>query len=642
MDLGRYLKIGLRWWWLILLSVALSATASYLYSERLPRIYAAKATLMVGNNIIEDPNPDVRNLGTIRTLAEVYSELARRKTVTQAVIDKLGLDMSPDQLSDMIQTTVIPTAQLLEIFVLDVHPQRAQLLANTIAEELIFQSPTGAGGQQEREKFIQVQLEDLQARIEEIDGRIKALEDSLPDLTSAVEIAEAQSQLDELETLKSDYQNRYTQFLSNLSESSINRLAIFERAAEPTWPVSPNVKKNVAIAAAAGLVLAVSAIVLLEFLNDSLVWRREGSQSILGLPVLGAVNKVANSDSKIVVHDTLWSPEADSLRNVRNSISLAASERTLSSLLVTSASQGEGKSFLAANLAVAAASAGSSMGEIIALPGASVILIDADLRQPSLHEIFDMPNLLGLADVLAMPEAVAEKMLEKALKPTHIDSLLLLPAGRAPLDPGSLLNSPRFANVLRSLGTQADLVIIDSAPVLEAIETKAMANVVDGVVMVVSDGQSRGRVVQKVIDYFQSRPDHDNLLGIVFNRVKLPASYAYYAYAYKPQQLEKSKRQPSLLDKIWPFAQTQQTGTTSLTLAEAANHLGVSQDTTRRWCEQGRILAVKKGRRWSVRLEDLNEFIAGYQGDGTGENMMLPQETVAVDKLKSNGANGSD
>src|SRR4030095_3350281 len=115
MDISRYIKIAWRWWWLVLLSMLLSAGMSYWYSQRLPKIYSARATLAVGSNILENPNPDLRNLSSI---------------VTLAVIDKLGLDMTPEQLGGLIQTSVIPSAQLLELYVLDVNPKRAQLLAN--------------------------------------------------------------------------------------------------------------------------------------------------------------------------------------------------------------------------------------------------------------------------------------------------------------------------------------------------------------------------------------------------------------------------------------------------------------------------------------------------------------------------------
>lgn len=626
MDLSRYIKIGLRWWWLVVLSMLLSAGMSYWYSQRLPKIYSARATLAVGSNLLEDPNPDLRNLTSIVTLAEVYGELAKRPPLAQAVIDKLGLDLEAGELSGMIETGVIPNAQLLEVYVMDVNPKRAQLLANAIAEELILQSPTGAQGQQQREAFIQTQLNDLQLKIEDTDQKIKELADSLATLSSAVEIAEAQSKLSGLEQLKSEYQLGYNQFLSNLSEASINRLAIFEMAIEPTAPISPNIPLNVLIATAAGMVLAVSAIILLEFFDDALVWQQGKTQTVMGVPVLGAVPKMSGGQI-IGTQDQLWSSEADMLRTLRSSILLAAEGRSLSTLLITSGSPGEGKSFLSANLATTAATPGSSMASVLFSPGSKIILVDADLRKPGLHEDFDMPNLLGLADILAVPEVVTEKMLEKALKPTGIDNLLLLPAGRTPLDPGALLGSPRLIKVLELLKDRADLVIINSAPILGVVETRAIANAVDGVVVILYEGRSRGRNLKHIIEYFETK-SHNNLLGVIFNGVKLSA-YGYSSYSYRPQG---ANSQPSFWRKMISRQASGESETLSIT--EVADQLGISQEMARRWCEDGRIPASKSGRQWVVRLEDLNSFINVYQqGSDKGEAMPYGRGTAIKDEV---------
>jgi len=618
MELGRYLEMLKRWWWLMVISTVLAAGASYLYSQQQPRIYASRTTLMVGTSI-QSPNPEASEVGMSRTLAEIYAQLVTRQPIMQAVIDKLGLKMPPEQLASMIRTNIVSSAQLLEITVLDVNPQRARLLADAIANELILQSPTGPQGNREREAFIQSQLGNLQTKIQNLDQQVKDIEDSTQNMTSAVEISEAQSRLSELEKLRTTYQDNYAKLLSSLSGSSVNRLTIVEPAMVPTYPISPNVKVNVIAAAAAGLALAVGAIVLLEFLNDTLSWRPGETQSVSGVPILGALNKVHNGAGKIVVYESPWSPEANALRNVRDSISLTRKGQSLSTLLITSSLPGEGKSFLAANLAAVIALPKPGAENVASAASSSVILVDADLRKPTLHEIFDMPNLLGLTDVLAAPEDTIETVLEQALRPAHGDNLFLLPAGRTPLDPGSLINSLRFIQVLTLLKAHANLVIVDSAPLLAAIETRAIANAVDGTLLVALDGQITMRAIRRATHYFEGGKDN-GLLGLVFNRVNAPHSYGYYSYysRYTPvqQQLRGPQQKPSLLGRILPFARSQPEKPSTLTLAETAGYLGVSQNTARRWCEQGRIPATKSRGHWSVRLEDLNGFIAAYQNDG--------------------------
>jgi excisionase family DNA binding protein len=220
-------------------------------------------------------------------------------------------------------------------------------------------------------------------------------------------------------------------------------------------------------------------------------------------------------------------------------------------------------------------------------------------------------------------------MLNKALRGTSIDNLRLLPAGRTPMDPGALLNSSKFKALLDLLKTQADFIIIDSGPLLKVVETKAIANVVDGTVLVVSNSQTRLKTVQQAVEYFKNKP-HNNLLGLVFNRIK-SAHGDYHV---------KSAAQA----KLRPARRSQQADRATLTLAEVTDYLGVSEETVRRWCEQGRLPATKHGRRWSVRLEDLNEFIGAYHGAGEvqGDLIETPALVESDTLASSKAANGQE
>jgi excisionase family DNA binding protein len=173
------------------------------------------------------------------------------------------------------------------------------------------------------------------------------------------------------------------------------------------------------------------------------------------------------------------------------------------------------------------------------------------------------------------------------------------------------------------------MVIIDSGPILKVVETKAMANVVDGVILLVNDSQTRRKVVQQTIDYFRGKPNN-NLLGLVFNRVKAVShSYDYYS-KYTSR------------DKMQRLGRGQQADSATLTLAEVTDYLGVSEETARRWCEEGRLAAVKTGRKWSVRLEDLNEFVGAYQHSNPAAESSAQPMTALAEPDSGSSPNSSD
>jgi capsular exopolysaccharide synthesis family protein len=643
MSLSRYFRIAFRWLWLVVVAVALSSTASYIYSQRLPKVYVAKSTVTVGSNFAEALNPDAKELQLSLTLAEVYSELAKRAKITQGVVDRVFVvpesisgtkvvsgttkvvsntiePITAGQLGGMIDTVVIPRAQLLEISVRDVSPERAAFLANAVADELVLQSPTRAQTQKQGEEFIKTQLDEVKTKILEINVYIAENRKIAEEDESAVNREEARSLVKEYERQKFEQQANYSNLLANMSSSAVNRIDIFEYAAVPGSPAGPNVRMNVIAAGVVGLVLALAAIIVIEFFDDTLVWQGEGATTIDGIQILGGIGKATSGDSKIITHDKLWSPEANALRELRDSIFLATEDRTISTLLLTSPLAGEGKTYITANLGVTLASSPSAVLLNKDAINKNIILVDADLRKPALHEIFDIPNVVGLSDVLVTPPAAMEATLKQAIRPTYLDNLFLLPAGRTLTDPGSLLNSLQFTEIIRYLKERSQLIIIDSAPILEAVETKAIDNISDGTLLVVSDGYARQKFVNMTVEYFNSKRNN-TFLGLVFNRVKLPYGQEYQSgQTVYGQQFEES-----FLGRFWSSKRRQKTQST-LSLAEAAIHLGVKEETVRRWCEAGRIPGIKTGSRWKVRLEDLEEYITFYKLNNAGVEKVLKKQ----------------
>jgi len=567
-QVAQYLRLLGKWWWLFLVSVVIPVVISYYFATQQPELYQAAATIMVGAGL-ENPDPDPNQMRLSNTLAAAYAELLRQDPILKAVIERLGLERTPDRLATQIGTRIYAEAQLLEIQVTDTNPEAAALIANALADELIRRSPASGGSDPEQQEFIRDQLEELQAKIKDVSAQISELTASLSELTSAAEIQDAQNRIAALEDVKSTYQSTYAGLLVVYSAESPNVLSLFEPAVAPQGAMPSKTKLIVAVAGVAGLGLALGAVFLMEFLDTSLRWEGDGVQSILDLPVLGTVPQVSKRD--VLSSSNPLSPVAEGVRAVRASIFLARPDKPYKALLLTSPGAEEGKSFVLANLAVVLAAAGNR-----------VIAVDADMRRPSLHELFDQPNFIGLADVLGDHKADDRGNSPIPLQETDFDNLLLLSAGRPPADPAVLLTSPRFPALLESLKDKGDVILIDSPPTLGPPDATVLATLVEGTILVVSVGLTRRETVQRARDRLLGLGQRGSaLLGVAVNRTKLNGTYGY-----SPDLETESKREHEKSDGAW------------LTLGETAARLGISKSQAQRWCKSGRLPATRKWLLW--------------------------------------------
>lgn len=387
--LRKYLGAIRRWWWLFLLGVIIPMGVSGYFTSNRTDVYQAKVTLMVGTTI-QSNNPDQRLISMSNTLAQAYAELVRRRPITQAVIEKLNYQASPATLANQITTRVRPEAQLLEIMVTDLNPASASLIANALAEELIRQTP-GSRRDTARQEFVEGQLEELQGKIQKIEAILQEETDALADLTSAVEIAAAEERINAFERVQMTYQSTYATLLqSMMSDQGPNILTIVEPAPPFGTPLPRRTSLVVGLAGVAGLALTFGGVLLIEYVDDRVRWEPSGQRSVLGLPVLGAIARLPRGNGPLVAKTRPGSWEAESIRNVRASIQLCATSKPLRVLLITSPSPNDGKSLVAANLAVSMAALGQK-----------TLLIDADLRKRQLHKLFQMPNGRGLVEILS-------------------------------------------------------------------------------------------------------------------------------------------------------------------------------------------------------------------------------------------------
>jgi capsular exopolysaccharide synthesis family protein len=216
-------------------------------------------------------------------------------------------------------------------------------------------------------------------------------------------------------------------------------------------------------------------------------------------------------DSRLVTYTHPRSPVAEAYRALRTNIQFSSLDKPLETFLVTSTGAKEGKSTTAANLAITFAQASSQ-----------VILVDADLRRPSQHRLFGLPNEEGLTTMLL------EDRDELPLQYTAVPGLRLLSSGPLPPNPAEVLGFRRMDEGIARLTEEADLIIFDTPPIIAVTDAAVLSAKVDGVLLVFSAGKTKrdhARRAQSLLEKVNA-----NLIGAVLNNAKLDRSaYSYYA-----------------------------------------------------------------------------------------------------------------
>ncbi len=539
MDLLKtYLAPVFRWWWLVLLAPTLAAVTSYLVVQAEPQLFQSRTTIMIGRTI-EDPNPNSGQIFLSQQLAQTYADIARREPVRNATMDALGLSWLPDY-----NVRPLPNTQILEVTVVDTDPRRAQAVAAELTNQLIQLSPSGLNPEEEeRQNFINQQLADLQTQIRATQDEITDNQTRLGDLVSAREIAEMQNQINALQGKLNTLQSNYAALLANTQRGAVNTLTVIEPASLPGRPLGSNRLLTIASSAAVALSLAVGAAYVLEFLDNTVKIPPEAEKAA-DLPLLATIGRYSgdeDSDSMLV---TLWhsrSPAAESFRVLRTGIHFSTFEDRERVVLLTSPGPGDGKSVTAANLAV-----------VMAQAGHRVLLVDADMRRPTQHELLQLKNNMGLSTLflheLIQPRDAEEievtvEQLEPAIQPTRQPGLYLMPSGPRPPNPSELLGSSRMGAILEKLAGDYDYIIIDSPPCLYVTDALVLSRKATSVVLLARAGVTRQSDLRKATQ--QLKAVNAQLHGVILNAVPGRAdAYGYYylsGYEDRPMYRDRSR-----------------------------------------------------------------------------------------------------
>ncbi|MDP9431464.1 MAG: polysaccharide biosynthesis tyrosine autokinase [Actinomycetota bacterium] len=303
------------------------------------------------------------------------------------------------------------------------------------------------------------------------------------------------------------------------SEYAPVKVTIVKPAQVSSLPVAPNIPLQLTLGVLLGVALGVGAAMLLTTLDTS-IRTVDDVTAHADVAVIGSVSDDPRAARRpLVVQDEEWSARAEAYRQLRTNVRFASIDRTLRSLVISSAVAGEGKTTTAANLAIT-----------LAQSGQSVIVVDADLRRPAMTSLLGLNPAVGLTNVLVDSVAISEALQE--WQPGL--PLRALASGPTPPNPSELLGSRRMGEVLAQLTAIADVVIFDTPPLLPVTDAAVLAAGTDGVLLVSRSGRvKRAQLASSVLAV---RGVGANLLGVVLNGVprQRGRQYGSYAYSYTP------------------------------------------------------------------------------------------------------------
>jgi polysaccharide biosynthesis transport protein len=306
------------------------------------------------------------------------------------------------------------------------------------------------------------------------------------------------------------------------TELETTNIRVVEKAEAPRAPISPQRRRNYQLGAILGLILGIALVLIFEHFDNTLK-TPEDVKEHLGLPFLGMVPDVGVRQTSSSAPRTGVSPlilknpqsaVAESYRVLRTNLIFSSAENQGRAIVISSANPGEGKTTTVANLASS-----------LALNGAKVLAVDADLRRPTMHHHFGIPKTPGLSDLI-----VGKCQASQAIQATRFKGLQILPCGYVPPNPAELLGSAHMRQVVDALRTHYEWVLIDTPPILAMADTPVLCPLVDGVVLVIGAEVSGRPTIQRAVDQIQGVGG--KIIGIVLNKVDLERNSYYYSQYY--------------------------------------------------------------------------------------------------------------
>lgn len=519
-ELREYFRIlwARKWTGLILFTLVVAGVMYYSYRQTPVYESEAQVLLPAPPAAVDDSGGVVFGKLSIEDEAAVASSEAVAARVAEA-LKRQGINATPSELAGSVVVGPKKGTSILLFRASNTDPKKAATIAQSFADQyLIYRR------EQQIKAVFDIPLASIKQQLSEVNRALVRTARVDP-----VRNPEVAAERVRLTTLRSDLlrqQREITALIEQLKTSD----NVIKRAGVPSKPARPDHVRDGILAMIVGLVIGSAGAFVRDYMDDSL----RGTEDIerqAGAPTIGAIPhfRVARGENQkgkkeregsrperdyLVALEDPKAPATEAYRTLRTNLMFMAATGPLRRVLLTSPMQAEGKSTTAANLAV-----------VMAQAGQRVLLADADLRRPSVHRFFDLPNRVGLSSFLS-----AQASMEEVVQNPGIPGLRIVAGGPIPPNPVELLGSPVMRDFLDQIAEVTDWLIADTTPVLGLADASVLSSFSDGVLFVVSETTSRRALTQASAQLAKVRA---RIVGAIVNNFgPTPHYYSdYYQYA---------------------------------------------------------------------------------------------------------------
>jgi succinoglycan biosynthesis transport protein ExoP len=502
-----------RRWWIVAVGAVLGLGAASALSVLQSPSYQAHSQLLFQ---FRTSDPLSQPVSVDDSKRELNNELRQMESTAARELVR-NTYTGPLNVDDVTATVASTDADVITVSVTSNDAAEAARLVNVYAQKYIeFRRQTQIDRLGTYANGVISQINDLKANIDNLNLPLAALDARIArEPSSSTEIGSLRTQRDQLVAqLSPQLTSLQSQLLFLQQElgkielsSTLTRagdVSILESAEVPTAPVSPRPTRNAVLGLVVGLLLGVGAAFVREQFDD-VVRDREAFESVTGLPVLGLIPQLKGRKSRperdLAALRQPNSTFSEAFRTLRTAVKFFAIDRPVQLIQITSAVAAEGKTTITGNLAV-----------VMAQTGASVVVVGCDLRRPGLDTLWQVPQGPGLTNVL-----LGEARLSQAIwKHPEIASLDILRTGPLPPNPSEMLGSSQATELLKSLRSLYDIVILDCPPVLPVADSLILASHVDITLLVATEGLTTKKDLERAIEML--RQVDASLAGAILNR----------------------------------------------------------------------------------------------------------------------------